>query len=138
MLEHFHFGGLIPGPARPGASTIKPNDLASLGTCVLIFSKVILKHRFAFQALINAGILDVLLAIQDRQYSIDSLKNIYDIVLTSLYMDSVSDKALKIISYQITHESSCLLRALRKYSEQEFQIVAPAILQGLRYALSRV
>ncbi|PPQ92762.1 hypothetical protein CVT25_003871 [Psilocybe cyanescens] len=137
MLEHFDLGGhLTLSPSAQGGVDINPKDLASLNTCVMIFSKVILKHRFAFQALINAGILDLLLAIQSRQCSIDGIKNIYDIILTSVYMDSVSDKALKIISHQIMGQSSCLLATLQKYTDQEFQIVAPVMLQGIKSALS--
>ncbi|KAJ3512034.1 hypothetical protein NLJ89_g3753 [Agrocybe chaxingu] len=136
MLEQFNFGGnLILHPPRQD-EIIKDSDMSTLGTCVLIFSKVILKHRFAFQALINAGILDILLAVQDRHYSIDAIDSIYDIVLTSIYLDSVSDKALRIIAFQITHQSRCLLAILERYGTQEFQLIVPAILQGVKHALS--
>ncbi|KAH9482141.1 hypothetical protein JR316_0004236 [Psilocybe cubensis] len=137
MLEHFNLGGrLALNSSALRDPAIDPKHLASLNACVMIFSKVILKHRFAFQALINAGILDLLLAIQSRQCSIDGIKHIYDIILTSVYMESVSDKALKIISYQVMNQSTCLLETLQQYADQEFQIIAPVVLQGLKNALS--
>ncbi|KAF9035882.1 hypothetical protein BJ165DRAFT_1533363 [Panaeolus papilionaceus] len=136
MLEQFSFdGNLILHPNHAG-DVIKHQDMQSLSTCVLIFSKVILKHRFAFQALINAGILDIIIAVQTRGYSVDKVKGVYDIVLTSIYLDTVSDKSLKILAFQIMNDGVVLSEILKNYSAQEFGLIFPAILQGLKHALS--
>ncbi|PPQ65743.1 hypothetical protein CVT24_011776 [Panaeolus cyanescens] len=136
MLEQFSFdGNLILHPNRTN-DVIKQQDIQSLNTCVLIFSKVILKHRFAFQALINAGILDIIIAVQERGYTVDKVKGVYDIILTSIYLDTVSDKSLKILAFQIMNDAEVLTGVLKNYSAQEFGLVFPAILQGLKHALS--